>query len=183
MLYASASVLDVGLPLQVSENTAAPHWIIAALLLVNTGLAITLQVRASRGSETVMGAARANRLAGLCLVAACGLFALSAFPSALPAILVLVAATVALTGAELFSSAGQWGMSYALAPEDRQAEFLGGFILVSSAAGVAGPFLATLVVTKGSAGWAIAAIVFVIAGLLSPVIARRQQTPTARAAV
>ena len=179
VLYASASVLDVGLPLQVSENTRAPHWIIAALLLVNTGLAIALQVRASRGSETVLGAARANRLAGFCLVAACGLFALSAFPTALTAVLVLIAATVALTGAELLSSAGQWGMSYALAPDDRQAEFLGGFILVSSAAGVAGPFLATLVVTSGSAGWAVAAVVFVIAGLLSPVIARRRPEPAA----
>jgi MFS family permease len=172
VLFASSSFLDVGLPLQVAEKTTAPHWIIAALLLVNTGLAIALQVRASRGSETVTGAARANRLAGVCLVIACAFFAGSAFPPAVPTSLILVVAVVALTGGELFSSAGQWGMSYALAPDARQAEFLGGFTLVSSAVGVAGPFLTTQIVANGTVGWAIAAAAFVAAGLLSPIIAR-----------
>lgn len=179
VLYASASILDVGLPLQVADKTSAPRWMVAVLLLINTALAIALQVRASRGSETVIGAARANRRAGYFLVVACLLFALSAFPAVIPAIVLLVVATVALTGAELFSSAGQWGMSYALAPDERQAEFLGGFILVSSAAGVAGPYLATQVVAHGAIGWAVAAAVFVAAGLAAPVIARQQQTPTA----
>jgi MFS family permease len=120
----------------------------------------------------VVGAARANRRAGICLVVACAFFAASAFPPALPASIILVAAVVALTGGELFSSAGQWGMSYALAPDARQAEFIGGFTLVSSAVGVAGPYLATLIVDRGIPGWAIAAAVFLAAGLLAPVIAR-----------
>lgn len=178
VLYASASLLEVGLPLQVSENTSAPRWIIAVLLLINTGLAIAFQVRASRGSETVIGAARANRRAGFALVAGCLFFAASAFFGIVPAIIVLIAAVVALTAAELLSSAGQWGMSYALAPDGRQAEFLGAFTLMSSAAGVAGPYLATQVVTHGVMGWAIAAAVFVTAGLLAPVIARRQEVPS-----
>jgi MFS family permease len=172
ILYASASLLDVALPLQVAGETSAPHGIIAALLLVNTVMAIALQVRASEGSETVLGAARANRVAGICLVGACVLFGLSGFVGAVPSIVLLVAATVALTGGELFSSAGQWGMSYALAPEHRQAEFLGGFTLISSGVGVLGPFLATQVVSHGLAGWLTAAGIFAIAGIAAPIIAK-----------
>jgi hypothetical protein len=63
-------------------------------------------------------------------------------------------------------------MSYAMAPDDRQAEFIGGFTLVSSAVGVAGPYLATQVVSNGIPGWAVAAVAFVVAGVLAPVIAR-----------
>jgi hypothetical protein len=178
ILFASASLLDVGLPLQVSEKTDAPHWIIAGLLLVNTAIAIALQVRASRGSETVSGAARANRRAGIWLVGACALFAASAIPNSGLAIAALVGAVIALTAGELLSSAGQWGMSYALAPQHREAEFLAGFGLVSGAAGVAGPFLATQVVTHGSAGWIAAAAVFLIAGLAAPRIARSRVEPS-----
>ena len=177
VLVASSSLLEVGLPLQVAEKTTAPHWLIAALLLVNTGLAIALQVRASRGSESVVGASRANRRAGLCLLAACAFFAASSFPPAVPAAIILVFAIVALTGGELFSSAGQWGLSFALAPDARQAEFIGGFTLVSSALGVAGPYLATQVVAQGIGGWAVAAAAFLAAGLLAPLIARPRATP------
>lgn len=172
VLYASASLLDVGLPLQLSTRTDAPRWIVAGLLLVNTALAIALQVRTSRGSDTVDGAARANRRAGLWLVACCGLFAASAIPQPVVATVTLLGAVVALTAGELLSSAGQWGMSYALAPQHREAEFLAGFGLISGAIGVAGPFLATLIVVNGIAGWVMAATAFLIAGLAAPRIAR-----------
>lgn len=128
-----APLLDVGLPLQVSRHTRAPTWVVATLLLINTGLAITLQVRASRGSETLTGAARANQLAGLSLLGACVVLPLSSGTPAIVAVAILVGGTVLLTGGELFSSAGSWGMSYAQAPEDQQAEYLATFGLVSGA--------------------------------------------------
>jgi hypothetical protein len=106
------------------------------------------------------------------------LFPLAGGPGAALAVVVLVAATVALTGGELFSSAGQWGMSYALAPPDRQAEFIGRFTLISSAAGVAGPLLAALVVAHGVVGWTIAGAGFLAAGLASPLVARERQLST-----
>ena len=178
VLYASASLLEVGLPLQISQKTVAPRWIIAGLLLINTLIAIALQVRASRGSETVAGAARANRRAGVWLVAACAFFAASAVPDRGFAVAVLVGAVISLTAGEMLSSAGQWGMSYALAPQIREAEFLAGFGLISGAAGVAGPFLATQVVTHGTAGWIAAAAAFLLAGLAAPIIARSHVEPT-----
>lgn len=172
-LYSSASLLDVALPLQVATKTTAPHAVIALLMLLNTGLAIALQVRTSSGSESVSGAARANLIAGFSLVGACALFALSGLGSPTVAVVFLVLAVIGLTGGELFSSAGQWGMSYALAPSGRQAEFLGGFTLISSGVGVAAPLLATQVVANDAWGWGIAGAVFLVAGMLSPVVARR----------
>ena len=173
VLYTSAAILDVGLPLQVGRHSSAPRWVVGALLLVNTGLAITLQVRASRGTESVRGAARANRLAGVALLAACVVLPLSHGPGPVVAVAVLVAGTVLLTTGELFSSAGAWGMSYAQAPADQEAEYLGAFTLVSQAGQVAGPALAAVVVAAGLGGWLVAGGVFLLAGLLSPVVAGR----------
>jgi MFS family permease len=177
VLYLSASVLDVALPLQVSRHTSAPRWIIAALLLLNTILAITLQVRASVGSETIPGAARANRLAGISLLAGCVLFALTTGHNPVIAVVMLVAATVMLTAGELFSSAGTWGMSYGLAPRDQQGKYLASFSLVSRTVRIAGPALAAIVVNDGDAWWIAAGLVFFVAGLAAPVVARRQNEP------
>lgn len=182
ILYASAGLLDVGLPLQVSRHTSAPRWVVGALLLINTTLAITLQVRASRGSNSVRGAARANRLAGLSLLAACIVLPLSTGPGPLIAIAILVGGIVLLTGGELFSSAGSWGMSYAQAPDDQHAEYLGAFTLVSQAGQVGGPALAALIVAHGLGGWLLAGAVFATAGLLSPIVAARGPDTEAAAA-
>ena len=183
MLYLSAALLDVGLPLQVSRHTDAPSWTVGLLLLVNTGLAITLQVRASHGSESLHGAARANRLAGASLLAACVVLPLSSGPGGLAAVVILVAGTVLITGGELFSSAGSWGMSYAQAPDDQQAEYLAAFSTVSQAAQVGGPALAALVVAHGLGGWLVAGAVFAVAGALSPVVAARGLDAPRRAPV
>ncbi|MFI7680614.1 hypothetical protein [Actinophytocola sp. NPDC049390] len=48
----------VALPLWIVHRTEAPAWTIGALTILNTVLVVLLQVRASRGSETVPGAAR-----------------------------------------------------------------------------------------------------------------------------
>ncbi|HVV76834.1 MAG TPA: MFS transporter [Mycobacteriales bacterium] len=169
-LYLSASVLDVGLALQVTDKTTVPHWMIAALLLTNTVLAVALQVRTSRGSESISGAATANRRAGIALLAACALFALSGHrPTALAALL-LLAALLALTAGELLSSAGSWGLSYGMAPADRQGEYLASFGLISQGVQVAGPALAALVVSTGTTAWLTLGITFLVAGLATPLI-------------
>ena len=170
VLYLSASILDIALPLQVSQHTSAPRWMIAVLLLLNTVLAVTLQVRASGGSETVAGAARANRLAGIALLAACILFPLAAHSVTGVAVAVLTVATVLLTAGELFSSAGSWGLSYGLAPLDQQGKYLASFGLLSSMVQIVGPVLAAVVVGAGFVGWVALGIVFLGAGLAAPFI-------------
>lgn len=169
-LYLSASVLDVGLALQITDKTHVPHWMIAALLLLNTILAVALQVRASRGSESITGAAFANRRAGIALLAACGLFALSSHRSTLFASLVLAAALLLLTAGELLSSAGSWGLSYGMAPPERQGEYLASFNLISQGVQVAGPAIIALVVGAGALAWLALGVGFFLVGLVSPLI-------------
>lgn len=173
LLYLSGSLLDVALPLQITGHTAAPAWVFAPLLLLNTGMAITLQVRASRGSETVTGAATANRKAGAALLGACLLFPLATLGGAVLAVALLVLTTVLLTVGELLSSAGSWGLSYELAPAARQGEWLGAFGLLSQLAQVPGPALAVQAVHAGTLGWVLLGVAFLAVGLASPALVSR----------
>jgi MFS family permease len=172
ILYLSAAILDIGLPLQVAQHTSAPRWMIGFLLLINTVLAVLLQVRASKGANTVRGAARANRIAGLALLGACVVFPLASHRVAGLAIVLLICATLLLTAGELFSSAGSWGLSYGLIPtDDRQGEYLASFGMISSLVQAAGPVLAAFVVSGGLAAWLGLGVVFAVSGLISPLIA------------
>lgn len=170
VLYLSANILEVGLPLQVIQHTSAPRWIIAALLLLNTVLAVTFQVRASAGSETIPGAARANRLAGIVLLGACLLFPAAAGRGAAVAVIVLIAATILLTAGELFSSAGSWGLSYGLAPLAEQGKYLASFGMVTRLVDVFGPVLAVTIVGVGLVGWLAIGAAFLGVGLLAPLV-------------
>ena len=177
VLYLSASILDIGLPLQVSQHTSAPRWMISALLLLNTILAVTFQVRASAGSETIPGAARANRFAGIALLGACVFFAVSDNRPSAVAIVLLVVATILLTAGELFSSAGTWGLSYGLAPANQQGKYLASFGLLSELVQTIGPAIAVGVVNAGIAGWLSVGVIFLATGLAAPVIIPRTGAP------
>jgi hypothetical protein len=169
-LYLSASVLDVGLALEITDKTDVPHWMIAALLLLNTVLAVALQVRASRGSESIEGAAKANRRAGVALLGACLLFALTGHRAPLVASVLLVAAIVALTAGELLSSAGSWGLSYGMAPAAQQGQYLAAFGVVSQGVQVAGPAMAAVVVGAGTVAWIVLGVAFFAVGLTAPLV-------------
>jgi len=182
LLYLCSSLLEVALPLQIIRHTAAPAWVFAPLLLLNTGMVITLQVRASRGSETIAGAATANRRAGAALLGACLLFPLATVGGAAPAVALLVLTTVLLTVGELLSSVGSWGLSYALAPAVRQAEWLGAFGMISTLAQVPGPVLAVQAVNVGALAWVIFGVVFLAVGLAAPVLASSHADPAISAA-
>ena len=170
VLFLSASILDVGLALQVSQHTTAPRAIIAVLLFLNTVLVVLFQVRASRGSETLSGAGRANRLAGVALLGSCVLFPLASHRSATAAVVLLIGATILLTAGELFSSAGSWGLSYGLAPEHRAGEYLASFYLVSQIVQIVGPALAAAVVSGGLYAWLVLGVVYLATGVASPLI-------------
>ncbi|MCW3813191.1 MFS transporter [Micromonospora sp. DR5-3] len=106
LLGAHGTLYLVVLPLWVLSHTDAPRTLIAALVLLNTILAVLLQVRASRGADTVAGAGRALRVGGLLIALFCPVLPISAVTGGVLTIVVLVAAAVVLTLAELVQSAG-----------------------------------------------------------------------------
>jgi len=184
LTYVHTQVLTIGLPLWVAQETAAPKAVVSVLLLVNTGMAVLLQVRLTRGIDTVPRAARAVRRAGGVLLAACLVFALSGDLGEIGAVFCLVAGTVLLTTGELWSSAGSWGVSFELAPEHRQGEYLAAFSLGESMAQVIGPVLVTtLVIGVGDGGWLVLGGLFLLLGAAAvPAAAWADRTRHIRAA-
>jgi MFS-type transporter involved in bile tolerance (Atg22 family) len=146
---------------------------VGVVLLVNTVIAVTLQVRLSRGGDDLVRAGRLQRRAGFALAAFCGFAAASALVRpAFAAALVLLAA-VALTLGELWQSAGGWGVSFELSPPGRRNYYLSLYNLGASGVAVLGPGLLTVaVIGKGPAGWAVLGIVFLLAGVVIAAVAR-----------
>jgi hypothetical protein len=161
-----APALLVGLPLWIVTRTSAPAELVSALLVANTVIAVLFQVRASRGADTVAGAALVARRAGLWLAAGCLAVAVAARLNTVAAVSVIGGAVLLLTWAELQQGASAWGLAHGLAPEHAQAEYFGAFNLYNVAQSVFGPALLVGVVGfAGAWGWVLVAVV---AGLAMP---------------
>jgi MFS family permease len=160
------SVLTVGMPLWVTAHTDAPRPLVAVLLFVNTALVIALQVRASRGAATLGGAARVMRAGGFALAASCVVFGLAGETSTSWTVVALVAAVVALTFGEMWTSASSWTLSYDLADPRAHGRYQGVFEMTSGIGVLAGPILCTTVALSfGFWGWSGIAAGFAIVGI------------------
>jgi hypothetical protein len=175
-----ASLLLVVLPLWAVTRTDAPHALVPLLLIANTVVVVLFQVPASKGAETVAGAARLARRSGGRLAAACAVCACAAYGNALTASAVLIAATLLFTLAELQQSASGWGLSHGLAPDHAQGEYLGTFQLHMVAQGVLGPgIVSAAALSWGAWGWAAVAAAVLAAGvLIVPLAAAAQRATT-----
>jgi hypothetical protein len=161
VLFMHFVVLEIGIPLWISEHTHAPTSMVAIMLGLNTVAVALFQVRLSRGAEGVTSGASAVFRGGAWIAAS---FVLLAFTDgvardvAIP--LLLVSASVHVVG-EMVSSSGQWGVTMGLAPVERQGQYQGFAALAFSLSRVAAPTLiTTLCIEWGRPGW------FVLAGLI-----------------
>jgi|1185.fasta_scaffold18658_2 MFS family permease len=160
-------VLAIGIPLWATLHTEAPPLIVGPLIVMNTILVILLQVPFSRGTETRAGGVRALRLAALSLAGCAVAIAFADRLDAVGATLLLAVGMVALTFGEVLQVAGGIGVSYDLAPRERQGEYLAVFWLGVAAMYMVGPALITVgVVANGSAGWLGFAALLLVAGVL-----------------
>ncbi|MCM3504229.1 MFS transporter [Curtobacterium sp. ODYSSEY 48 V2] len=181
-------LFEVGVPIWIVQHTVAPDVLVSPLLLVNTVIVVLLQVRLSRGTDTVAGAARVMRHAGWVMAVACGLWAAAGWvrgddwvPAA-TATAVLVLAAVAHSLAEITSSAAGWALSFELAPADRIGAYQGVYGTGYAVAAMIAPTVVTLTaVDLGTAGWAILAVVFLGSALGVGAIAGRAVRTTVAA--
>jgi hypothetical protein len=161
LLMTYGAILSVGLPLWIVRRTHAPAWTVAGAFLLSTLLVVTLQVRASRGTDTVDGAARGTRKAGALLLAACLVFAGSGALPVAGAVAVLGTGCVLLTLGEMSQQASAWSLSYGLAQEDRQGEYLGAFAMGTRIYDSLGPLLVTaMVLGLGQLGWILLGVLY-----------------------
>ncbi|MFD5434616.1 MFS transporter [Kitasatospora sp. NPDC127067] len=166
LLCLQFAVLEVGIPLWIVQETDAPRITVAGTLIVNTLLVITLQVRATRGTEERTGAARACGRAGVVLAASCLVVSLAhGLPAGVAAVVVLGGVALQSLG-EVVAQAGGWALSYDLAGERDHGAYQGVFNAGTAAALMAGPALVgTLVIGYGMVGWVVLGTVLAAAGL------------------
>ncbi|MFF8695954.1 MFS transporter [Streptomyces sp. NPDC015144] len=148
------SVLGVGLPLWLVSSTSAPHALVPAFLVLNTVLVVVCQLSVSRRAEGPRGAARAVLLYGVLMLVTCLFMALATRGGAWVAAVVLLAAALLVTLAELMRSVSSWELAVLLAPEDARAAYLGVAGMSQSIQKSAGPPLITgVVMAAGPVGW------------------------------
>jgi sugar phosphate permease len=161
VLFMHFVVLEIGIPLWISEHTDAPTAMVAILLGLNTIAVAVFQVRLSRGAESVTSGARAVARGGAFIAASFVLVGLTDGAARDVAIAVLLLYGCVHVVGEMVSSSGTWGVSMGLAPVERQGQYQGFAGLAFSLSRVAAPTLiTTLCIGWGRPGW------FVLAGLI-----------------
>lgn len=163
-------LLNVVVPLWLVERTDAPHVLLAWLFGTNTVLAVLLQVRTAKGAETIPGALRATLRGAACMVASCGIIAVTHDTVGWVSIVLIWVGHVTITGAELWQSAAGWGLMAELSDPQRLGEYQGVWNLGYQAADILGPALFTyLAINVGAPGWgAIALLILVAAAATYP---------------
>ncbi|WP_455134064.1 MFS transporter [Microbacterium aurum] len=164
---------EVGVPLWIAHDTAAPTAIVAALLILNTVIVVIFQVPLSRGTHDVRRAGTVTAWAGVLMVLACALYAGAAPVVAWLAVALLIAAALAHAFAEVMSQAGGWGLSFELADPRAPGAYQGVFSMGFNLGAMAAPIVVTAALGLGLAGWALLAVVFAASALGTTLIAWR----------
>ena len=158
-------VQSVGLPLWIIDHTRAPRWWVALLLIINTVMIITFQVRLSRGSGDITTAARAFRRSGVLIAVAMICYGAASGMNAVTASIVLVIGMIFHTVGELYSSGASWGIGFGMAREDLQGQYQGAYSLGRGLSGVLGPLIVISIATSPARlGWFVLAGMFVLVG-------------------
>ncbi|MEU4193641.1 MFS transporter [Kribbella sp. NPDC026611] len=171
------SMLTLAIPLWIATRTDVPHWMVSVLLIVNTSAVVLCQIRLTRGTDSLRGAARAGRRAGVLLCLACVVLSLTTLGSTAVTITLLVIAALAHVTGEILESASGWGASYAVAPPGLVGQYQGAHAMGRGLGDLLGPTLLTAVALPlGPIGWLLVAIIFATAGSLTPVVLRPEAT-------
>jgi len=163
-------LLNVVIPLWLVEETDAPRVLLAWLFGTNTVLAVLLQVAAARGITTVADSLRAQRRGAFFFMLSCGIVLVTHDTVGWVTISLVWIGHVTVTGAELFNSAGEWGLQAELSDPERRGEYQGVSQLGYTLGSVWAPALYTFLAMEwGTPGWlVIAGIVLVAAILVHP---------------
>jgi MFS family permease len=176
-------LLNIVIPLWLVEETDAPRVLLAWLFGTNTVLAVLLQVAAARGVVTVDDSLRALRRGAAFFVLSCGIVLVTHDTIGWVTIALVWVGHVTVTGAELFDSAGEWGLQAELSDPSRRGEYQGvsqlGYTLGSVWAPAAYTFLA---MEWGTPGWLVIAAIIVLAAVAVHPAARAAERHLAREA-
>ena len=175
-LSSNQVLLNVVVPLWLVERTDAPQTLLAWLFGTNTVLAVLLQVRASRVADSVDGSLRAVRLSGWAFVISCLVLAVTHDTVGWVSIVLIWAGHVTITGAELWQSAADWGLTSELSDHRRLGDYQGVWGLGYQIEPIVFPALYTFLALQwGTPGWAVIAVIGVAAAAIAHPAARAAQ--------
>ncbi|GHH28100.1 MFS transporter [Amycolatopsis oliviviridis] len=183
MMLLYMPLFSLVLPLWISTRTAAPGWLVSAMLVLNTASVVVFQVRVARGVTGLRSASRYARYAGLLLFLSCLIFSFSAMSSsAWTAALVLLAGAALQVVGEMAQAAGSWEIGFGLAPDGKQGQYQGLFGAGTAVARMLGPVLLTgLILVGGALGWVVLGGLFLLAGtLITPAVRWAERTRSPR---
>jgi len=138
---------------------------VSFVAVTNTAMILLLQVHASKGAERTVHARRLIVIAGPVSALACLLPPVATRTGAVGAAVVMAAAVILFTCAQLWLTGGGWGLAVAYSPSEGRGGYFAVFNLGLAAVTIVGPTVVTAIVAAGSVGWLVAAGYFVIAGL------------------
>lgn len=173
VLSSNQVLLNVVVPLWLVERTDAPQALLAWLFGTNTVLAVLLQVRASRGADSVDGSLRAVRWSGWAFIVSCALIAWTHETVGWVSILLIWIGHVTITGAELWQSAADWSFTSELSDHRRLGDYQGVWGLGYQIEPIVFPALYTVLALQvGTAGWIVIALIGVTAAVVAHPAAR-----------
>lgn len=158
------SLLEVAIPLWISQWTDAPRSLVGVLLVINTVAVAMFQVRASKHIVDIRSAYRTTRLAGLLLFAACIAYGLAEPSGRVVAVIALVAGCLLHVVGEMGQAASSFLYSYEFAPPSAQGQYQGFWSTGFALAMTVSPLLySALPLNLGFIGWVFLGTIFVIA--------------------
>lgn len=166
-------LIAVALPLWISEHTSAPVSLLSVMLMLNTVVVALFQVRVSEGVKDLASATRYLLLGSFLLAGACVAFAFSGtWDSAWTAGVLLVVAAGLMVVGEMMQAAGEWEVSFGLAPKGKTGQYQAFFGNGITVAEMLGPLVLTgLIVYWGAPGWILLGALFVVvSAAMAPVI-------------
>lgn len=173
VLSSNQVLLNVVVPLWLVERTDAPPVLLAWLFGTNTVLAVLLQVRASRGSETVAGSLRAVRWSGWSFLVSCLVISVTHETVGWVSIVLIWIGHVTITGAELWQSAADWGFTSELSDHRRLGDYQGVWGVGYQVEPIVFPALYTFLALQwGAPGWIVIAAIGVAAAVAAHPAAR-----------
>jgi MFS family permease len=174
-------LLNVVIPLWLVEETDAPRVLLAWLFGTNTVMAVLLQVAAARGITTVADSLRAQRRGAFFFMLSCGIVLVTHDTVGWVTIALVWLGHVTVTGAELFQSAGEWGLQAELSDPARRGEYQGVSQLGYTVGSVWAPALYTFLAMEwGTPVWLVIAAIILVAAILIHPAARAAERHLAR---
>ena len=163
-------LLNTVIPLWLVEETNAPRVLLAWLFGTACVMVVVCQVRFARGVTNVATALRAEYRAAGAFVVSCAIIWVTDSTTAWVTIALVWLAHLTVTAAEMWQSAGEWGLVAELSDPRNPAEYQGVLQLGNTLGNVWAPAAYTwLAIHAGMSGWlTIAGIVALAAAAIGP---------------